>query len=199
LGLQLIQTSSYYPEGIMNEIVKAAKTSALAVWSMILGIMSFLCFGFLAGIPAVICGHMARSKIRQSQGTLTGGGMALAGLILGYIGIVITTLGILAAIAIPNFIAYRDKAYCSLVEAEANNAAAAITCYFSDPSRNKLPTLAELASDSECAYDPPETIPLMISGTAEQIAITATDNSGRCPRGSQYVLSIPRADDDGWR
>jgi type II secretory pathway pseudopilin PulG len=183
----------------MNEVVKAAKTSALAVWSMILGIMSFLCFGFLAGIPAVICGHMARSKIRQSEGTMTGSGMALAGLILGYIGIVITTLGILAAIAIPNFIAFRNKAVCSMVEAEARNAAAAVTCYFADPSRNKLPTLVELASDPECEYDPLENIPLMISGTSEQIRITATDNSGKCPQGSQYVVSIPGTDDDGWR
>jgi hypothetical protein len=42
---------------------------------------------------------------------LTGGGMALAGLTLGYIGLVATTIGILAAIIIPNFIAY--KPYCS--------------------------------------------------------------------------------------
>jgi Tfp pilus assembly protein PilE len=125
--------------------------------------------------------------------------MALAGLILGYIGIVITTLGILAAIAIPNFIAFRNKAFCSMVEAEAYNAAAAITCYFSDPSHNMVPTLAELASDSECAYDPRENIPLMISGTQEHVTITATDSSGRCQRGSQYVLSIPGMNSDGWR
>ncbi len=86
----------------MNEVANVAKASAFAVWSLVLGILSFLCFGLFAGVPAVICGHTARSKIKQSQGTAVGGGMALAGLILGYIGTVITTVAILAAIAVPN-------------------------------------------------------------------------------------------------
>jgi len=53
---------------------------------MILGIVSFvLCLGFLTGIPAIILGHMSRGKIKRSNGQLGGGGMALTGLILGYI------------------------------------------------------------------------------------------------------------------
>ncbi|MBW1846796.1 MAG: prepilin-type N-terminal cleavage/methylation domain-containing protein, partial [Deltaproteobacteria bacterium] len=35
--------------------------------------------------------------------------------------IVIAIIGILAAIAIPNFIAYRDKAYCSYAENDGSN------------------------------------------------------------------------------
>ncbi|MGD9090578.1 MAG: prepilin-type N-terminal cleavage/methylation domain-containing protein, partial [Desulfobacterales bacterium] len=38
--------------------------------------------------------------------------------------IVIAIIGILAAIAIPNFIAYRNKAFCSAAESDANNIAA---------------------------------------------------------------------------
>mgnify|MGYP001418269542 CR=1 FL=1 len=53
---------------------------------MILGIVSFvLCLGFLTGIPAIILGHISRGKIKRSNGQLGGGGMALTGLILGYI------------------------------------------------------------------------------------------------------------------
>ena len=48
--------------------------------------------------------------------------------------IVIAIIGILAAIAIPNFIAYRNKAFCSAVESDANAVAAAIANYFSIPS-----------------------------------------------------------------
>jgi len=36
--------------------------------------------------PAVICGHIAWSKIRKSGAALRGKGIATAGLILGYIG-----------------------------------------------------------------------------------------------------------------
>ena len=44
--------------------------------------------------------------------------------------IVIAIIGILAAIAIPNFIAYRNKAYCSRAESDANATAAALADYF---------------------------------------------------------------------
>ena len=183
----------------MNEVAKIARTSALAVWSLILGILSLLCFGFFAGIPAIICGHMGRSKIKQSQGTLVGGGMALAGLIMGYIGAVFVTIGILAAIAIPNFIAYKQKAVCSRVEYEAMNAQTAIYCYFADPGHETLPTLAQLASDPECEYFPGQGVEIYISGNIEQIQITAVDTSGECPRGHQYVLSMPESMSDGWQ
>ncbi len=54
--------------------------------------------------------------------------------------IVIAIIGILAAIAIPNFIAYRDKAFCSAAEADANNIAAAIADYFSISTHTVIPT-----------------------------------------------------------
>ena len=84
----------------------------LAIASLVLGIAGFvLCLGPLAGIPAAICGHMAQAKIRKSGGQLTGDGMALAGLITGYCSFVmIVFLGLLAAIAVPNFIMARDAA-----------------------------------------------------------------------------------------
>ena len=82
----------------------------LAIASLVLGIAGFvLCLGPITGIPAVICGHMAQSKIRKSGGMLTGDGIALAGLITGYCSFVmIIFLGLLAAIAVPNFIKARD-------------------------------------------------------------------------------------------
>ena len=54
--------------------------------------------------------------------------------------IVIAIIGILAAIAIPNFIEYRNKSYCSRAESDANNIAAALSDYFSIPNHTTLPT-----------------------------------------------------------
>jgi len=81
-----------------------SRTSAAAVWSLVLGILGWLMFGVTA-IPAVICGHVARSRIRVSRGSLTGHGLALAGLILGYIqiGFGILLIPLMAGIAIPSF------------------------------------------------------------------------------------------------
>ncbi len=62
--------------------VGAASTNSLAVASLLLGIFSlFPPFGILT----VIFGHVARSQIRKSAGRQKGAGMALAGLILGYL------------------------------------------------------------------------------------------------------------------
>jgi hypothetical protein len=57
------------------------RTSGLAIASLILSILG--CFG-LTAIAAVICGHMARKRISRDP-SLKGGGMALAGLIIGYL------------------------------------------------------------------------------------------------------------------
>ena len=65
-------------------------TDGKAVASLVLGILGYMCFGPLAHIPGVILGHLARRDIRESNGTLGGDGLALAGLILSYVGIVLT-------------------------------------------------------------------------------------------------------------
>ena len=53
--------------------------------------------------------------------------------------IVIAIIGILAAIAIPNFISYRNKSFCSVAESDARNMAAAIGDYFSIPTHFDVP------------------------------------------------------------
>jgi hypothetical protein len=98
------------------EIASQPKTSALAISSLVLGILGVLfllvCISPLFAIPAVICGHMAYSRIKRSSGTLAGQGLALAGMITGYvsIGLSVLLIPLLAAIAIPNFVKARSTA-----------------------------------------------------------------------------------------
>lgn len=72
-------------------------TSGLAIASMVCGIIGLLTCGFFAigGIPAVICGHMAMSSINRSTEAMEGRGMAIAGLIMGYLSIVLQILAII--------------------------------------------------------------------------------------------------------
>jgi hypothetical protein len=74
----------------------------LAIASMICGIVCLLtCYVHgIAAIPAVICGHMALKKIRESDVPMAGRGMAIAGLVTGYLGLLlqIAMLVFLAAI-----------------------------------------------------------------------------------------------------
>jgi hypothetical protein len=99
-----------HPPGITPQ----PKTSVMAVWSLVLGIIALLlllvCIGPLFAIPGVICAHLAYSRIKHSGGTLGGQGIALAGLITNYvsIGMSIFLVPMMLAIAIPNFIKARD-------------------------------------------------------------------------------------------
>ncbi len=63
----------------------APPTNGLAIAALVCGAGGFV-IG-LSFIPAIICGHLARKQIRQTGEQ--GAGLALAGLILGYVGIVL--------------------------------------------------------------------------------------------------------------
>jgi len=69
----------------------------MAIVSLICGIGQVM-FWPLITIPAIVLGHVARRQIRRTGEQ--GSGLALAGLILGYIGAGMLVLGILAAILI---------------------------------------------------------------------------------------------------
>jgi hypothetical protein len=82
------------------QYLRPARTNGMAVASLACGIGQ-LFFWFLAAIPAVVLGHMARRQIRETGEA--GDGMAMAGLVLGYIGIVLTVLfvaGVIALVAV---------------------------------------------------------------------------------------------------
>ena len=80
-------------------------TNSLAVASLVTGILSWLLCPFVGAVLAVIFGHVARGQIKQrGEG---GGGMAIAGLVLGYVYLAgslvffviwILTLGLLGAV-----------------------------------------------------------------------------------------------------
>ena len=69
--------AGYYP-------APQAPTSGVAVASLICGIAEFFTLG-IAAVPAVILGHVARANIKRTGER--GDGLAIAGLVLGYLGI----------------------------------------------------------------------------------------------------------------
>ncbi|GAB6192342.1 prepilin-type N-terminal cleavage/methylation domain-containing protein [Desulfocastanea catecholica] len=110
--------------------------------------------------------------------------------------IVIAIIGILAAIAIPNFINYRNKAFCSAAESDGNNIAASIADYFAIPTHTAI---------SDATYDVwnsaflPDENTFTIAATSPNVAITitVTDVSGRCP--TDYMTAVPvNSDGNGW-
>src|SRR5205809_8069036 len=59
-------------------------TAPTAIWSLVLAGLFFIGGWLFTAIPAVICGHIARSRIRKFGCALGGRGVAAGGLILGY-------------------------------------------------------------------------------------------------------------------
>ena len=59
----------------------------MAIVGLVLAVLSFLCVPIVPVIPAIICSHVAWSRIRRSRGALHGKGIALAGLIVGYLAV----------------------------------------------------------------------------------------------------------------
>ncbi|HSM85218.1 MAG TPA: DUF4190 domain-containing protein [Candidatus Limnocylindrales bacterium] len=129
------------------------RTDGQAIASLVLGIASvFLCLSFVAGIPAIVLGHLSRKSIRESMGRLKGDGMALAGLIMGYIGSCVVGILIIAAILIPNLLRARMAANDSAAAATVRTIDTAQAAYrVSYPSGGYAADLATLGSgDSSC-------------------------------------------------
>jgi type IV pilus assembly protein PilA len=125
------------------------KTSGMAIASLIFGIL-FLFFPL--SIPAVVFGHIALSQIKKSAGRLGGRGIAIAGLVLGYLGIaMIPLILIIAAIAIPNVLRARMAANEGLAAATVRSINSAQSTYQATyPAIGYARGLASLGGAAPC-------------------------------------------------
>jgi Domain of unknown function (DUF4190) len=71
----------------------AERTSGYAIASLVLGIVGFFALPIVASILAIVFGHKAREEIRN--GTASGDGFATAGIVLGWVGVVVGVLLVL--------------------------------------------------------------------------------------------------------
>ena len=68
-------------------------TSVMSVISLVLGIISIPACGFFVfSIAAVVLGFLGRREVEKSGGMKTGGGLALAGMILGIVTFVVAAV-----------------------------------------------------------------------------------------------------------
>ena len=72
-----------------------AQTSGMAIASLVMGIAGWTLFPFLGSILAVIFGYAARREIRSQPKQLTGDGLAIAGLVLGWLMIGLSVVGLI--------------------------------------------------------------------------------------------------------
>jgi prepilin-type N-terminal cleavage/methylation domain-containing protein len=94
--------------------------------------------------------------------------------------LVFVIIGILAAIAIPNYISFRSRSFCSTVESDAMTVAQKVFDYYAIPTHTTgLPTLTDLKiSPSSLSNSNSAVISGNINGT---ISIVVTDGRSQCP------------------
>ncbi len=102
-----------YPPGMAPQ---GPKTSGLAIASLVLGIFG-ICYG-ITGLIGLILGIVALKQIKDSNGMITGRGLAIGGIATGSFFVFLFVVGIIAAIAIPLFLQGQGQA--KLAEAQAN-------------------------------------------------------------------------------
>jgi len=90
----------FYPYGAPpGPPAPLGKSDSRAIAALVLGVMSVTCLGLFAGIPAIVIGAMSRKEIDRSQGTLTGRGMAAAGIVAGLFGTGLSLVVMVALLA----------------------------------------------------------------------------------------------------
>lgn len=91
-----------YPEGQYNQQPggyvpggfgpRPDEKNSLGVWSLCLGIASFLCCGIVTGIPSIIVGYLGIQA--ANEGRATNKGMSIAGVVLGAISVVLFIIAV---------------------------------------------------------------------------------------------------------
>jgi len=100
--------------------------------------------------------------------------------------VVIAIIGILAAIAIPQFASYRNQAFCSRVESDVANAMIAAEGFYAQTQG-----YPSAIGDISANFVPSATVGIAFSGdgVGAPFTVTGSDNSGNCPETGDYVFA----------
>jgi type IV pilus assembly protein PilA len=88
--------------------------------------------------------------------------------------IVIAIIGILAAIAIPQFTAYRQRGYNTAAKSDAKNAYTASQAYFTDNPAGAIGTSAQITA---FGFKPSANVTTTVAGNMAELVITASHAS----------------------
>ena len=141
-----------------------APKSGLSVTSLILGILSLVACSIFTGVPAIITGHIAHSRAKKQPELFGGAGMALTGLIMGYISTALSLLiipAILAGLLLPAL-------------AKAKQRAQTISCV---NNMKQIGLAARLYSNDHNGKFPPDFLTMSNELNAPRILVCPGDSS----------------------
>jgi type IV pilus assembly protein PilA len=99
--------------------------------------------------------------------------------------VVIAIIGILAAIAIPQFAAYRNTAFCSRLESDVTNAMIAAEGYYAQNQTYPADTTAANFTPSGTGTEQNS----ISFDVGPPFKVTGTDGSANCPKGTTLTFA----------
>lgn len=203
---------------IPDEPPPIAKTSTLAIWSFVLGILALFTF-FVTTLPAIICGIIGLIKISKSNGRLKGTGFAIAGITIPSIGVILVPiLAIILAIMMPALGRTRQLAQRITCSTNLSGLGKSMLVYTNDydgkyptagkwcdllieksdaaPEQFLCPSNTTLDAQSSYAFN------IYLAGRISEVhpdtvMLFETSNSGENPVGGPEILSTQRHQGDG--
>jgi type IV pilus assembly protein PilA len=112
-------------------LTTAPKTSGLAIAALVFAVLFCIPGAPLVGL---VLGIIAISKIDNSRGQLTGKGLAIAAIATSVV-MMVANVGMLAAIAIPNFIRYQLRSKTSEARVNLQAIGNGAMAYFAEKNR----------------------------------------------------------------
>ena len=134
-----------------------SRTSGLAIASLVCGLAMFIVG--LTFIPAIVCGHMGLSEIRRNPG-MKGRGMAITGLVLGYVFPVLFFIAVVAIsvlLALGQTVKETFKTINSQLEMAQTNDASDTTTNTPDTTTNAPATTTPDATNAPATNTAPDT------------------------------------------
>jgi len=165
--------------------------SGKATASLVCGIL--LCLSPFSSAAAVILGHLALSEIKKSAGRLAGQGVAVAGLVLGYIGLALLPfILIIAAIAIPNLLRSRMAANeASAVGSLRTINTAAVTYSSTYPSLGYPAKLRNLGSSGAASSSSADLVDSVLAAGTKSGYVFVFTGDGKIPSTGYSIVATP--------
>jgi hypothetical protein len=126
-----------------------AADTKLSITSLVLGILSMVCLSVFAGIPAIITGHMARGRAKREPERYGGAGMALGGLILGYLSVamLLVLIPLSAALLLPALAQAKGKSQTVACVNNMKQIGLAVRIWSNDNGGVYPPNIASLSNE----------------------------------------------------
>ncbi|MEO6170637.1 MAG: DUF4190 domain-containing protein [Lysobacter sp.] len=71
------------------------RTSTMAIVSLVAGILGLTLLPLVGSLVAIVTGHMARGEIARGKGVVEGHGLAISGLVMGYLAVVLAIVSVI--------------------------------------------------------------------------------------------------------